>query len=286
MLFSNPEAVRQIFQLPPESYECRPFNEYYESVMGGHSLFLTDGAEHRRMRRVLMPPLHRQLVETARRGHSRSSSREAIATWPTGEAFSPRPAMHLLSLRIMLGVIFGSGDDDLAHARSPACFREEIYQDLGSWSVWTRFSHLHPRFRELIAARSSGGRRSAARTRLGRPCSTRWSEARDEAGNLLSEEEIQDHHLHVVRGGRRPDGAGPFLGAVLGSTKSRRFSRELRSELAELGPEPDSPSRAPSCPTWPRSARRRCACTRSRARRRGGSSSPRPRSAAGVTSRA
>ena len=34
VLFSNPDAVRQIFQLPSDSYECRPFNDYYQSVMG------------------------------------------------------------------------------------------------------------------------------------------------------------------------------------------------------------------------------------------------------------
>ena len=43
--------------------------------------------------------------------------REAIASWPIGVAFSPRPAMHLLSLKIMLGVIFGSDQDDLGRAR-------------------------------------------------------------------------------------------------------------------------------------------------------------------------
>ena len=122
MLFSHPEAVRQIFQLPTHSYECRPFNEYYKSVMGTHSLFLTDGGDHRRMRRVQMPPLHRRLVEQQGEAIRRLAS-EAVALWPTGRAFSPRKSMHLLSLKIILEVIFGSRDDELGRTRSPGSSR-------------------------------------------------------------------------------------------------------------------------------------------------------------------
>ena len=163
VLFSDPEAIRQIFQLPPESYECRPFNDYYRSVMGDNALFLTDGADHRRMRKVLMPPLHRRLVET----HG-AATRELVIEVIRGMAGresvlsaardAPALAQDHPGDHFRLHWTIRSG------ARSPACFREEIYQHLGSWSAWTRFSHLHPRFRELIGAtirqrRSAVGKR-------------------------------------------------------------------------------------------------------------------------------
>ena len=143
VLFSNPESVRQIFQLPPESYECRPFNDYYRSVMGEHALFLTDGADHRRMRKVLMPSLQPRLAAT-HAAETRKLVEEAIRAWPEGRPFSPRPAMHMLSLKIVLRIIFGSVDDPLA-CQIASVFSEEIYKHFGSWSAWTCASVIYTR---------------------------------------------------------------------------------------------------------------------------------------------
>jgi cytochrome P450 len=234
VLFSNPEAVRQIFQLSPESYECRPFNGYYQGVMGARSLFVSDGAVHRRMRRVHIPHLHRQLLE--QRGEAiRGLVREAIAGWPAGRPFSPRAAMHLASLKIMLAVIFGSTGDELAGAIA-GIFSREIYQELGSWSVWTRFSHYHPRFRELIAEKigrlrssSSAGEMSLFRA---------LAEARDPAGEFLSDEEIEDHIFTLLVAGVDPIALAVCWALYRIHEEPEVLSR-LRRELAELGPDFD-----------------------------------------------
>ena len=234
VLFCHPEAVRQIFQLPPESYECRPFNEYYGSLMGPHSLFLADGADHRRMRRILMPPLHRRLVET----HGESTRRlvkEMVAAWPRDRVFSPRPSMHLLALRIILGVIFGSPDDRLGREIARV-FSEEIYQELGSWSTWTRFSHHHPRFRERIAEEIR--RRRPAADPAGSGLFDALLRARDEAGELLSEGEIQDHVFTMLVAGVDPT-ALALSWALYRIHEEPGVLARLRGELADLGPDPD-----------------------------------------------
>jgi cytochrome P450 len=233
VVFSHPDAVRQIFQLPPESYECRPFNDYYKSVMGTHALFLTDGADHRRMRRILIPPLHRRSAE-AHGAATRRLVREVVATWPTGQAFSPRPAMHRLSLRIMLGILFGAEDDELSHEIA-RIFSQEIYQELGSWSAWTRFGHLHPRFRERIAV--------AIRHRRARPVPDSPAlfdalvGARDEAGNPLGDEVIEDHLFTMLVAGVDPT-ALALSWALYWIHQEPDVLARLRREIADLGPEP------------------------------------------------
>jgi hypothetical protein len=89
-----------------------------------------------------MPPLHRRLPETYGEA-TRRLVREALAEWPAGQAFSPRPTMHLISLKIILGIVFGSVEDELA-CEIFRIFSQEIYQDLGSWSAWTQFDHYQP----------------------------------------------------------------------------------------------------------------------------------------------
>jgi unspecific monooxygenase len=235
VLFSHPDAVRQIFQLSPDSYQCRPFNDYYQSVMGTHSLFLSDGSSHRRKRRVQMPLLNRRVVD--QHGEAiRSLARETIAAWPTGLPFSPRPTLHLLSLKIILGVIFGSREDELGR-QIAGVFEQEIYQDLGSWSVWTRFSHLHPRFRELIGAEI---RRRRSALDPGRySLFDALLQARDEAGDLTSEEEIQDHIFTMLVAGVDPT-ALAVSWVLYQIHEEPEVLARLRNELAEVGSERDA----------------------------------------------
>lgn len=232
VVFSHPDAIRQIFQLPPDSYEIRPFNDYYKSVMGDKALFLTDGPHHRHMRRALMPPLHRKVLET--HGEAmRQHVREAVAEWPGDRPFSPRPAMHRISLEIMLGIIFGLGDDELSRAIARV-FTEEIYKELGSWSAWTRFGHLQPLFRELIARKIRQRRESTE------PGGTALFDTlvavRDENGESLSDEEIQDHLFTMFVAGVDPT-ALSLTWLIYWTHQDPEVLARLRQEVADLGPE-------------------------------------------------
>jgi cytochrome P450 len=231
VLFGHPEGVRQIFQLAPELYECRPFNSYYNAVMGENSLFLADGATHRRMRRMIMPPLHRRLVE--RHGEStREHVRQGIALWPVGRAFSPRPSMHVIALKIILDIVFGA-HDELA-IEIVRVFSEEIYQDLGSWSAWTRFVRHQPRFRELIAERIK--RKRAGSGASGSTLFDALVQTRDETGNLLGDVEIQDHIFTMLVAGVDPTALALSWALYWIHEDSDVLSR-LHEEIDGLGPD-------------------------------------------------
>jgi cytochrome P450 len=230
VLFGFPEAVREIFQLPPECYECRPFNGHYRAVMGANSLLVADGGRHRRMRRTIMPPLHRRLVETHGQT-ARMLAREILADWVAGEAFSPRPAMHLISLKIILGIVFGSAEDTLA-CEIFRIFSQEIYQDLGSWSAWMRFVHYQPRFRELIAEKVK--RRRAGSEPSGTGLFDALVLARDEDGSFLCDDEIEDHIFTMLVAGVDPT-ALALAWALYWVHEEPRVLARLRRELDDLG---------------------------------------------------
>ena len=231
VLFAHPEAVRQVFQLSPESYECRPFNGHYKSVMGSHSLLVSDGTRHRRMRRVLMPPLHRRLVETHGEA-TRRLVRRALNQWVTGQAFSPRPFMHMISLEIILGIVFGS-EDELGR-EILRIFSEEIYPDLGSWSAWTRFVHYQPRFRKRIAEKVERSRTGAESG--GGALFDALVQGRDEAGDPLTDDEIQDHIFTMLVAGVDPTALAVSWALYWIHEDSEVLSR-LRQELDSQGPE-------------------------------------------------
>ena len=235
VLFSHPEAVRQIFQLAPPTFECRQYNEHYKYVMGARSVMLTDGAEHSRKRKLLMPPLHRRLVE--QHGEAiRGLAREVIAPWPTDQAFSPRAAMHLVALKTMLSIIFGSAEDELGREIESA-FSREISQKPSALSAWARFSHLHPRFRKLIAEKIRW-RRSASDPG-GAAVFDALVDGRDEAGNSLDDVEIQDHIFTLLVAGVETTAAALCFALCFIHEEQEVLAR-LRRELAELGPDADA----------------------------------------------
>jgi cytochrome P450 family 110 len=181
-----------------------------------------------------MPPLHRRLVET----HAESTLdhvRRAIAEWPTGRAFSPRPTMHMISLKIILDIAFGAAPDELASEISRV-FSQEIYQDLGSWSAWIKFVRYQPRLRELIAERVKRDRTASAP--LGTTLFSALVQARDEAGSLLADDEIQDHIFTMLVAGVDPT-AIALSWALYWIYEDPDVLGRLRQEIDSLGPDAD-----------------------------------------------
>ena len=148
VLFCEPAAVREIFQLPAERFECRPYNEQYRYVMGDKSILVSDGPRHRARRRLLIPQLHRAAV-AALPQLIHSIVAQAFAEWPEGQPFSPRRSTHLLCLQIMLGVVFGDNNGGIRREIT-GLFRVEIFKDLRAWGPRRPFGQLQSQLCELI----------------------------------------------------------------------------------------------------------------------------------------
>src|ERR1700749_4457658 len=58
VLFSHPDAVREIFRLDPAIAPAGRSWEVLRPFAGEHSILLLDGAEHLRERRLLQGPFH------------------------------------------------------------------------------------------------------------------------------------------------------------------------------------------------------------------------------------
>ena len=58
VLFSHPDAVKEIFTASPDLLRAGEANVILEPFLGSNSLLLMDGARHKRERKLLMPPFH------------------------------------------------------------------------------------------------------------------------------------------------------------------------------------------------------------------------------------
>jgi cytochrome P450 len=108
---SNPEGVRTVLTGHPDLLRMGPTNALFRPVLGSGSLFLLDGAEHRRHRSLIMPAFHRSNVQRLSELIAELAERE-VASWPLGEPFQLYGRMRTLTLEVILNTVFGAAEGE------------------------------------------------------------------------------------------------------------------------------------------------------------------------------
>ncbi len=94
----------------PELMRMGSTNGIFRPVLGDSSLFLLDGAEHKRHRNLIMPAFHRGSVRRFSGLVSELAARE-LATWPIGEPFALQERMRGVTLQMIFRAVIGVADD-------------------------------------------------------------------------------------------------------------------------------------------------------------------------------
>jgi cytochrome P450 len=208
VLFSSPDAVREIFRLDPAIAPAGQSWEFLGPFAGPHSILLLDGEEHLRERRLMQTPFHGERMRAFRPIVAELARRE-LSTWSGRVRALER--MRELTLQIILQVVFGARDEReeaelrevidgaLETVRSlPAMLAMALVQrDFGPRSPWGRFRVAVERFDarlfELLARRRvEPGGDSMLELLL---------EARDGDGNPPSDRHLRDQLVALLVGG-------------------------------------------------------------------------------------
>ena len=122
VLFSDPDAVKEIFAGDPVEFSGALGNEMLRAAMGDRSVMLNDGADHRTIRRYLMPAFspaavaaYRPLVERA--------ARAEVDGWPATGTVPTLERMSALTLEVMLEVVLGRSDPERLAQLRPRVLR-------------------------------------------------------------------------------------------------------------------------------------------------------------------
>ena len=83
VLFSDPDAVREVFGLDPAIAPAGQGWEFLRPFAGPHSILLLDGEEHLRERRLMQAPFHGRAHA---RVHCRPSPTSPGESWARGAA--------------------------------------------------------------------------------------------------------------------------------------------------------------------------------------------------------
>ena len=243
--FCNPEAIQQIFTADPDTFSSGGSNGVLQNLVGRNSLLLQDGDRHQRQRKLLMPPFHgSQIHNYGELIYSITS--DVISQWEIDRPFPIRRSTQEISLKVILGAVFGLNQgkryeklrflisDVLDSMNSPLSstflFFNFLQKDWGSWSPWGRFLRKRQELHELIlaeieTAKKEGNHRDDILSLL--------LEARDEAGNPMSNEEIKDELLTMLLAGHETT-ASALAWALYWIDNIPSVREKLRAELATL----------------------------------------------------
>ncbi len=221
VLFSSPEAVRDVFRLDPEIAPAGQSWEFLREFAGPHSILLLDGTQHLHERRLLQAPFHGERMR-ALTPLVAALAREELSGWHGRVSALER--MRALTLEVILRVVFGARSDQevtelhaavegaLGSVRSmPMMLAMALVQrDLGPRSPWGHFRIAVQRFDtvllELVARRRAelGGRIKQADANGhagGDSVLALLLEQRDEAGNPPSDRHVRDQLIALLVGG-------------------------------------------------------------------------------------
>ncbi|PXX71246.1 cytochrome P450 [Nocardia tenerifensis] len=153
VVFSRPEHIKEIFTADPADLHAGEAYRELAMIMGEHSVLLTDGREHARARKLLMPAFagtalngYRALVEDI--------AKTQVERWHAGSTEHILARMEDLTLDVITQVVFGVADERRRAELTPRLRRVTDISPvvlLGwKWPWLRRFGPLR-RFAETLA---------------------------------------------------------------------------------------------------------------------------------------
>jgi cytochrome P450 len=249
---SNPQALQQMLTSDTKEFDApKDWNTVFEPMLGKNSLITVDGEVHRRQRQLLMPPLHGDRMRTYGQVIN-DVTEQVISQWQIDQPFCVRSAMQIITMRVIMQAVFGLYEGPRAQElesvlaamlnessplRVVELYFPALQKDFGPRSSWGRFIRRRARVHQLLS--------EEIQERRDNPDSSRTDilsllmEARDEAGEAMSDEEIRDQLMTLLTAGHETT-ATALTWALYWIHKSPSVRDKLLAELDGLGDCPDT----------------------------------------------
>ena len=235
LVISDPAEVKQLFTTGAEVADNLERN--LGRVLGPGSLFALTGDEHRKQRRLLIPPFHGRRLAAYDRIIEDEAAAE-MASWPEGSEFAALPSMTRITLNVILRAVFGAEGAEFSRLRtllprsiklgSKLAVMPVPRVDLGRWSPWGRFWVMRREYDaivERLIARAEADPRLDARDDI----LALMVQARYDDGSAMSHAEIADQLLTLLVAGHETT-ATTLAWAVERLRRHPEVVRELTEE--------------------------------------------------------
>jgi cytochrome P450 len=248
-LLTEPKSIQALMSRDTGSEFSSPgeLNLILAPLLGVRNTILLSGVAHRHRRQLVMPRFHGEHLQNYGRVIERIT-RQEMANWPQEGVISVREAMQRISMGVILEVVFGLGQTErhgeleslltrrLAMTATPltsaVLFFPWLQKDFGPLSPGHRISQLAAQTDALLYAMIAERRAQPLGERL--DVLSMLLEARDEAGEPLSDEDIHDELITLLVAGHETT-ATALTSALYWLHRTPHALERLRSELDDAG---------------------------------------------------
>jgi cytochrome P450 len=241
---TTPEGIQEIATAPPETFASN-LAVAGGPLFGDYSIFLMDGARHRRERALLMPPWHGARLKAYGQVVREIALRHARA-WQPGLAFRMYETTQAISREVIIRAIFGAQHPERVQVFTDAlrtyvlafspwlAYFTASRRVFGGLGPWTRFTRARARLErltseEVAARRKEPGAREDVLSLLLAAC--------DEGGHAMTEQEVNDEVRSLLFAGYETV-AIALAWAFYWIHRQPAVSHRLQAELRPLGPAP------------------------------------------------
>jgi cytochrome P450 family 138 len=157
VVISNPAEIKQLFTASSDDIDNLERN--LGRALGPGSLFALTGEEHRKRRKLLVPPFHGRRLAAYEKIIEDETVR-ALALWPQASAFPTMPSMMRITLNAILRAVFGAEGAEFAQLRallppfvalgSRLVVLPIPEVDFGRWSPWGRFRLMRREYDAIV----------------------------------------------------------------------------------------------------------------------------------------
>jgi cytochrome P450 len=210
----HPDHVKSLFKAKPDEAPSLTGESPLRPVLGPNSVLTSVGERHMRQRKLLLPAFHGDAVQRYVQTIEEVAARE-IEGWETGKRFALAPRMQAVTLDVIMAGVFGIGGKPargsverrlrqtirnmLLASTNPLYQLVELQQagrhePRGLLRLMRRI--VDPQFFALIRQRREAGPDESQHDVL-----SLLVQARDEEGQLLTDQEVRDELLTLVLAG-------------------------------------------------------------------------------------
>ncbi|WP_103339172.1 cytochrome P450 [Amycolatopsis sp. CA-126428] len=201
VVISGAAEIKQLFTSGPELVDNLEVN--LGRVLGSRSMFALSGDEHKRQRKLLVPPFHGRRLAAYEKIVEEETARE-LASWPEGKAFATLPSMMRITLNAILRAVFGAEGAEFAELRELLPPFVTLGSRLavlpipkkGRFNPWRRFERMRREYDAIVDRLIIKARDEPKDDVLSMLLQTRYDD-----GSGLSREEISDQLLTLLTAG-------------------------------------------------------------------------------------
>lgn len=234
VVFSHPDQVKEILAGDGNVFYGGVSNAITGPVVGKQSIFLSDGDVHTYLRRLVAPPFTGARMR-AYGDVMREIADEAVSRWPRGKPFQINPAVHEISLDVVMRTIFGVEKGENFERLRSLCLqvmtRSEFFP-----LIQAKLGLFRPVLSQIDAILYSEIARSRAEAAQGverQDVLHLLVSSRDESGKPLSDQALRDNLVTLLLAGHETT-ATTLAWTFYRLTKHPEVLAKAREEIARV----------------------------------------------------